>query len=420
MREADETDAATARVVVDNEARGQGRLAENILYFARALREAGLPVGPGAVIDALAAIEAAGIGARADFRAVLHAVFVKKHEHSILFEQAFRMFWRRRAFLDKLMAALSPMALAKPDEKAPEAGAKRVAEALSPGLNRNEPPEIAETEFEARLTVSDNEILKRKDFAQMSAAEIAEAQREIAKLRLPVDNVRTRRFQPAHHGGRIDPRRTFRRSLRAGGAIVDLAFREPVERHPPVVALCDVSGSMSEYTRIFLHFLHAITDSRRRVHTFVFATRLTNITRELRSKDPDEALAAASHRVQDWEGGTRLGQSIHAFNRDWSRRVLGQGAVVLFFSDGLERQNVEALRFEMDRLHRSARRVIWLNPLLRFDGFEARAEGIRAILPHVDEMRPIHNLRSMTELIAALSAPLQGQYEPKRWLQSAA
>lgn len=397
-----------------------GRLSENIAYFARALRQAGLPVGPGAVIDALNAVEAAQIGTREDFYWTLHAVFVKKHEHTILFDQAFRMFWRRRAFQDKLMAMLSPMALAKPDEKKPDAGARRVAEALSPGLGANEPPEISETEFEARLTMSDAEILKSKDFAQMSAAEIAQARREIAKLRLPFDSVKTRRFTPANRDGRIDPRRTFRRSLRGGGGLVDLVFHERAERHPPLVALCDISGSMAEYTRVFLHFLHAIMDARRRVHAFVFATRLTNISRELRAKDPDEALAAAAARVQDWDGGTRLGQCVHLFNRDWSRRVLGQGAIVLFFSDGLERQNVDALRFEMDRLHRSARRVIWLNPLLRFDGFEARAEGVRAILPHVDEMRPIHNLRSMTDLVAALSAPVESRYEPRRWLQNAA
>lgn len=397
-----------------------GKLAENIAYFGRALRQAGLPVGPGAVIDALNAVKTAGIGTREDLYWTLHAVFVKKHEHSLLFDQAFRMFWRRRAFLDKLMATLSPMALAKPDDKKPDAGAKRVADALSPGLGAKQPPEEIETEFEARLTMSDVEILKAKDFAQMTAAEIAEAQREIAKLRLPNNVVLTRRFAPAAHGARIDQRRTFRRSLRAGGAIVDLALRDRALRHPPLVALCDISGSMAEYTRIFLHFLHAITDARRRVHSFVFATRLTNITRELRAKDPDEALAAASHRALDWEGGTRLGQSLHEFNRDWSRRVLSQGAVVLFFSDGLERQNVETLKFEMDRLSRSARRVVWLNPLLRFDGFEARAEGIRAILPYVDEMRPIHNLRSMTDLVRALSAPADAVFEPRRWLKSAA
>ncbi len=397
-----------------------GRLADNIAYFARALRQAGLPVGPGSVIDALNAVGAAAIGTRDDLYWTLHASFVKKHEHSILFDQAFRLFWRRRAFLDKLIATMSPMALAKPEDRKPEAGAKRVADALSPGLGADDPPEAEETEFEARLTMSDMELLKAKDFAQMTAAEIAQATREIARLRMPDDRVTTRRFAPVPHGRAIDMRRTLRRSLRAGGAVVDLAFRERVERHAPVVALCDISGSMAEYTRVFLHFLHAMMDARRRVHAFVFATRLTNVTRELRARDPDEALAACSARVQDWDGGTRLGPSLQAFNRDWSRRVLGQGAIVLFFSDGLERQNPEQLGFEMDRLHRSARRVIWLNPLLRFDGFEARAEGVRAILPHVDEMRPVHNLRRMAELVAALSGPAEARYAPRRWLKSAA
>jgi uncharacterized protein with von Willebrand factor type A (vWA) domain len=381
---------------------GDGHLADNIAYFARALRIAGLPVGPGAVLDAIAAVEAAQVGKREDFYWTLHAIFVKRHEHSILFDQAFRIFWRRRALLEKLIAQMSPTSPGGPkaDNKT-KPGALRVAEALTaPQPTRPDPTE--ETEFSARLTVSDREVLKAKDFAQMSALEIAKAKRLIAGLSLPDDKVRTRRFL-ADHKGRIDPRRTFRQSLRWGGAVINLTYRSPAVRHAPLVALMDISGSMAEYSHLFLHFLHAIAETRRRVHSFVFATRLTNISRELASRDPDEALARASERVKDWEGGTRIAHALHEFNRHWSRRVLGQGAMVLLFTDGLEREVTGELAFEMDRLKRSCRRLIWLNPLLRFEAFEARASGIRAMLPHVDEFRPIHNLASMEELCRALS-----------------
>jgi len=378
-------------------ARGEGRLADNIVYFGRALRNAGLPVGPGAVLDALAAVEAARIGTREDFYWTLHAVFVKRHEHSILFDQAFRIFWRRRALIEKLMAQMSPIAPGGQEEKKPQAGALRVAEALA--TPRQEKSETVEkTEFSARLTVSDREVLKTKDFAQMSAAEVALAKHLIAEMSLPHDEIATRRFLPDPRGRRIDLRRTLRRSLRGGGAGIDLAYRSAAVRHAPVVALMDISGSMAEYSRLFLHFLHAIAEKRRKIHSFVFATRLTNISRELTSRDPDEALARASKRVQDWEGGTRIAHALHDFNRHWSRRVLGQGAIVLLFTDGLERDVTKALTFEMDRLRRSCRRLVWLNPLLRFDAFEARASGIRTMLPHVDEFRPIHNLTSMEGL----------------------
>jgi len=389
--------------VSDNPRRSDdGRLADNIAYFARALRSAGLPVGPGAVLDAIAAVEVARIGTREDFYWTLHTVFVKRHEHSILFDQAFKIFWKRRALIEKLIALMSPMAPGRTEERKPQAGALRVAEALA--TQRQEKPDpVDKTEFSARLTVSDREILKTKDFAQMSASEIAMAKRLIAEMSLPDDEVIMRRFLPVPRGRRIDPRRTFRRSLRGGGAVIDLAYRSPARRHAPVVAIVDISGSMADYSRLFLHFLHALAEKRRRVHSFVFATRLTNLTRELASRDPDEALARASKRVKDWEGGTRIAHALHEFNRHWSRRVLGQGAIVLLFTDGLEREVTRELTFEMDRLKRSCRRLIWLNPLLRFEAFEARASGIKAMLPHVHEFRSIHSLVSMEELCRVLS-----------------
>ncbi len=397
----------------------QGQLPRNILYFARALREAGLPVGPGAVLDALAAVEAAGIGDRDDFYATLHAVFVRKHEHSLLFDQAFRIFWKRRGFLEKLIAMMSPQAdPASQKKQKAEAGASRIADALfkTPQDDAKAAPSL---DLDARFTMSEVEILQAKDFAQMSAAEIAQARALIARLVMPDDKARTRRNIADARGRRIDPRRTFRRTLRDGGAIIDLAFRAPALRHPPLVALCDISGSMSDYTRVFLHFLHALGE-KRRVTTFLFGTRLTNVTRALRARDIDEALGHCSGLAPDWSGGTRIAASLHRFNREWSRRVLGQGAVVLLFSDGLERDGVENLEREMERLRLSCRRLIWVNPLLRFSEFEAKAQGVRAMLPYVDEFRPIHNLASMADLCRALSAPRGAGFDPKLWLKRSA
>lgn len=398
-------------------AESQGRLAENILYFARALRAAGIPVGPGAVLDALEALGVAHIGARDDFYWTLHSVFVKRHEHTILFDQAFRIFFRKRGYIDKMIASMLPETQAGAP-KAPPAGAQRIQEALFSGLAREE--DKAEVEIDARLTVSDREVLQTKDFAQMTAAEIAAAKEAISRLTLPLDEVRTRRMAASRRGHLIDIRRTLRASMKAGGAVIDLKYLGPRVKEPPIVALLDISGSMSEYTRLFLHFLHAVTDARKRVSTFLFGTRLTNVTRAIRQRDPDEALAACSADVADWSGGTRIASSLHLFNKQWARRVLSQGAVVLLITDGLERDADDTLSFEMDRLHRSCRRLIWLNPLLRFDGFEARAKGVRTMLPHVDELRPIHNLQSMAELVRALSGAPAKSYDPKLMLRQVA
>jgi hypothetical protein len=392
-----------------------GRLPENILYFARALRDAGLPVGPGAVLDAVTAVTAAPLTSREDFRAILQAVLVKRREHITLFDGVFAVFWRRRGFLEQLMGAMSPKAPAKSKERPKaEAGATRVAEALF-GRRPGAPDPQPSLDLDARFSVSAEEVLRAKDFAQMSADEIAAATAAIRQLRMPRDLRRLRRLAPDPRGARLDPRRSFRRSLRGGGETIDLARRSPVERPPPVVAICDISGSVADYTRVFLHFLHALS-ARRRVSAFLFGTRLTDVSRSLRHRDIDDALSAVSAAVPDWSGGTRIAASLHRFNRHWLRRVGAGAATVILFTDGLEREASGELEAEMRRLQRSCRRLIWVNPLLRFDGFEARASGIRTMLPFVDEFRPIHNLRSVGELCAALAASDSAEADPKRWL----
>jgi uncharacterized protein len=369
------------------------------------------------VLDALEAVKAAGVGTRDDFYWTLHAVFVKRHEHSVLFDQAFRIFFRRRGYIDQLMAMMLPQA--PPNEPhAPQAGATRVHEALFSGLDDKLKKE-QEIELDARLTVSDREVLQHKDFAQMTNAEITAAKEAMKRLVMPFAETRTRRLAPHARGHLIDIRRTLRASMKGGGDFIDLRFIGPKSKPPPIVALLDISGSMSQYSRIFLHFLHALTDTRRRVSTFLFGTRLTNVTRALRERDPDDALAACSACVADWSGGTRIASSLRAFNKQWARRVLTQGAIVLLITDGLERDADETLAFEIDRLHRSCRRLIWLNPLLRFEGFEARARGIRTMLPNVDEFRPIHNLESIAALVASLQSGDRAG-DPKAWMQKVA
>ena len=386
------------------------RLAENIAHFAAALRRAGLPVGPDRLILATEAVRAAGFTDRADFFHALQAVFVRRPEHRATFAQLFRLYWRDPRYLEHMMGLLTPTVRGVQQDRAPKPAEKRAAEALldqpeQKADDSGEAPE--ELRIDASATASGRERLRTLDFEQMSVAEMAEARRMLATLTLPVKPLASRRTIAASRG-RIDRRATLRAALRQGG-LHELRRATPRIRWPNLVALCDISGSMSSYSRALLHFLHAVANRQgngwAEVHGFTFGTRLTNITRHLRTRDVDAALAAAGAEAQDWEGGTRIGDALHAFNRDWSRRVLGQGAVVLLVTDGLDRGDAERLAFEAKRLHLSARRVIWLNPLLRFDGFAPKAAGIRALLPHVDALRAGHSIAALEGLAALLSRP---------------
>lgn len=393
------------------------RLAGNITHFARALRRAGLPIGPGRVIDAIRAVQAAGFTEKRDFYWTLHACFVNRPEHARIFAQLFRLYWRDPRYMEHMMAAMLPAIRGVQEERTAQAAEKRAAEALLDGAEA--PPTDSEEEsgreeetvieVDASLTMSTAERLRTLDFEQMSLAEVAQAKRMLAKLSLPIRPLPSRRSAASFGHGRVDAARSLRGALRQGGEMTRLALKQPKPRWPNLVVLCDISGSMSQYSRIILHFLHAVANERgagwAQVHAFTFGTQLTNITRHLRTRDVDAALKAAGAQAQDWEGGTRIGQSLEAFNRDWSRRVLGQGAVVLLITDGLDRDDPEALARHMQRLHLSARRVIWLNPLLRWDGFAPKAAGIRAMLPHVDSFRAGHSIASLEALAAAISKP---------------
>jgi len=400
-----------------------GRLAENIMHFARTLRAAGLPVGPGRVLDAIRAAETVGIGNRQDFYWALHATLVNRREQQEIFDQAFHIFWRNPRLLERAMAMLLPQLRTGAEQNVEDQAemSRRLAEALArerggDGAGEEEPEE--KTEIDAVMTYSDRELLQKMDFEKMSAAEIAKAKRLIADMRLPIMALPTRRLRPDPLGRRIDMRASLRAALRSADSI-PLRRRIPRRRHPPLVILCDISGSMSRYSRIILHFMHAITNDRDRVHTFLFGTRLTNVTRYLRHKDIDVALEKVGQTVDDWSGGTRIGKCLAEFNNRWSRRVLGQGAVLLFISDGLDRDAGEGLAKEIERLHKSCRRLIWLNPLLRYEGYEPRSMGARTIMPHVDEFRPVHSLESLADLTRVLSAPGRRRLEAKsEWVEA--
>ena len=386
------------------------RLAGNIAHFAAALRRAGLPAGPDRLILATQAVAAAGFTDRADFYHTLEAVFVRRPDHRATFAQLFRLYWRDPRFLEHMMGLLTPTLRGLQEPRAPRPAERRAAEAL---LDQAPSPDIVEgsedtvLEIDAAATASGRERLRTLDFEQMSGAEMTAAKRMLATLRLPVPPILSRRRKPAGVG-RIDPRATLRAALRTGEMRELRRATHPI-RWPNLVVLCDISGSMSVYSRTLLHFVHAVANRQgegwAQVHAFTFGTRLTNVTRHLRTRDVDAALAAAGAEAQDWEGGTRIGEALHAFNRDWSRRVTGSGAVVLLVTDGLDRGDPDLLARAAERLHLSARRVIWLNPLLRFDGFAPRAAGIRALLPHVDTLRAGHSLAALEGLGDALSSP---------------
>ena len=374
-----------------------GKLAENIMHFARVLREAGLPVGPSNVLDAIDAAQTGTLRERDDFYWTLHAVLVKRREHSEIFATAFQVFWKKPKMLEQLMQLMYHQIARKADAKPKPAGYKRLAEAMfDKALEKSVPTQKNDViEVDATFTASADDVLRRKDFEQMSVAEQAQAKAAIARLRMQRQKLPTRRFQASASGARIDMRSTLREALRGG---VLLARKDRRMREPPLVVLCDISGSCSNYSRVFLQFLHALSNDRARVTVFLFGTRLTNVTRDLKMRDVDAALAKVSLQVVDWSGGTRIGTALREFNFKWARRVLNGGAQVLIMTDGLEREDTTTLREEMQRLRRKTKNIIWLNPLLRYDKFEPKAAGVLAMLPFVDEHKPVHNLESLSEL----------------------
>jgi uncharacterized protein with von Willebrand factor type A (vWA) domain len=398
-----------------------GHLAANVMHFGRVLRDAGLPLGTDRIALALQALQVAGLESRRDFHDTLAACFVDRAEHRELFDQAFALFWRNPDLAGRMMALLLPKVQAKENTTPPPPENRRLGEALFPHQpNAPEPPPPKEqVEIDAQLTWNDRELLRKADFDTMTADEWRRAQGLLQRLALLFEPLPSRRRAPATGpgpGARVDGRATLKAMARQGGELWQLHWQRPRQVPAPLVVLADISGSMSRYSRMLLHFTHALGHADLRVESFVFGTRLTRTTHALRHKDPDQAVARVVKDVEDWSGGTRISACLHQFNHHWARRVLNGRTTVLLITDGLEHGHTGELAFEMERLHKRCRRLVWLNPLLRYDAFEPRAGGVKAMLPHVDSFLPTHNLASLEHLAQVLA----GQHGPgqpaSRWL----
>ena len=382
-------------------------LLQNIVHFGRVLRHAGMPIGPDRILQAVAAIEAVGLNHRSDVHAALSAVLLDKHEQQTLFDAAFATFWRDPKLLEQMMYALLPKISGRGEKHQPPR-ANRLQEALqaprAPELPKPTPQTAQEElQFEASFTFSDRERLQNADFESMTTAEFEQAKKLAERMEMPIAPVMRRRHAPSARGS-IDLRATMLHSARSPLSL-QAAYSQPRFELPPLVVLMDISGSMDRYSRLFLHYVHGLTRRHPNVHTLTFGTRLTHITRCLKNRDPDVALAQADSQVHDWKGGTRIASSLEAFNKDWARRMLGGNAAVLLLTDGLDRDENGQLSEAAARLSRMAHQLVWLNPLLRFDGFAPKAAGVRALLPHVDRMLPVHNLASLADLAKALRQP---------------
>ncbi|MFL2917033.1 MAG: vWA domain-containing protein [Thalassobaculaceae bacterium] len=384
----------------------EGKLAQNIMNFGRILRAAGLPIGSGQIIEATEAVAEIGITDREIFYWTLHAVYVTRRDQREIFDQAFHIFWKNPHLLERMMQMVLPtFKTNQPDQRDKEI-IRRVSDALNDEREQEKQDQDKvdeqEIELDATMTFSDQEILQEMDFEKMTVTELEAAKSAISSLQLPLKEIPSRRYTMNSSKGIIDLRSTLRASMKRAGDDIPLKYKAIRRKPPALIALCDISGSMTRYSRMLLHFMHTLTNARSEVFTFLFGTRLTNVTRYLRNKDVDEALEKASQAVNDWSGGTRIGECLHDFNYNWARRVLSRGSIVLLISDGLDRDSGIGLSKEVDKIKRSCNRLIWLNPLLRFDQFSPRSMGVRAILPNVHEFRPVHSLNSLTELAQAL------------------
>ena len=374
----------------------ESRLADNILLFCRTLRHAGLPIGPGRIIEAGSAVLRSGIERRDDFYYALRAVLVSDPAQFRLFDQAFHIYFRNPRLLERMMGLLLPTIERVSEDGDTDLAVRRLMESLTADEASDDNDTIIEIDRSA--SYSRRELLRHKDFEQMSLQEQSEAKQLLREEINLIKDVPTRRFRPHPFGHRYDLRRSMQLMLRNNGQLIELAKKKRRLRPPALVLICDISGSMSSYSRIFLHFAHALSSHRQTVHSFVFGTRLTNISRRLMDKDVDRALAQVSDEVQDWDGGTRIADCLERFNVDWGRRVLSGHSVVILLSDGLERDSDSDLEFQMQRLHRTCDQMIWMNPMLRYEHFEAKAMGIRTMLPHVDLFLPAHNLDGLAQL----------------------
>jgi uncharacterized protein with von Willebrand factor type A (vWA) domain len=384
-----------------------GHLLEHVLAFTYLLREMSVDVSPGQALELVRALEHVPITSREDFRGAARCTLIRRHEDLPLFDTAFAFYWKTSTF--------DPTMLAMPVMKTP---AKPLRLPRRPRGNAEQPPGAdgreEEEQIELLLSYSPGEALRTKDFGAFTWEEVQACKALLKELSWRIEPRKTRRRRPTERGRQIDMRRVLRRNLRYGGEPIELAWRDVRTRQRPLVVLCDISGSMDRYSRILLQFVHTISNGLRDVEAFVFGTRLTRVTRLLRERDIDDAIGAVGKQVVDWSGGTRIGETLKEFNFAWARRVLGRGAVVLLISDGWDRGDAELLGREMSRLQRACHRLIWLNPLLGSRDYQPLTKGMVAALPYVDDFLPVHNLASLEQLGAKLSALCERRPERKQ------
>lgn len=380
------------------------KLARHVLTFGRVLRHAGLEVGTEQILDALRALDLIGLHSKEDLYSAFYSIFVTRYEHVELFDQAFHLFWRAPHRLPEIMKIIFSQLHWPQTSSDKSQTSLRVQQALAKEMNtekpalRHRPKDEEREELDVVFTYSPLEVLRKKDFSSFTAEEILEAKKLLAEMRWPISPQSTRRRVPDDRGRLLDLRRSVRKALRHQGEMVMLSWNERGVRSRRIIVLCDISGSMERYVRMLLHFMHAITAGMRQVETFVFGTRLTRITRYLRLRDIDEAIRSISTIVNDWSGGTKIGECLKEFNFNWARRVLRSGAVVMIISDGWDRGDIPLLKREIERLSKSCYRLIWLNPLLGYEDYEPLTQGMQTALPYIDHFLPIHNLESLDQL----------------------
>lgn len=400
---------------------------QRAVRFGRTLRRNGVNSTPGQVMDFVRAVELIDVGSRNEFRETARACFVTHKDEMPVFDRVFDAFWRSKAdFLDEN----AHNSMTGPDEDAVLADDSEEGEGQADGEsgidqdglsgqrlevtdgNESEVAEEGEGDADEVFSYSAAEMLREKDFADLTEEEMAETRRLMERLQWRLGMRRSRRKVASPKGRFFDPRRTMRKSLQTAGVPMTIARRNIKQKPRQLVVICDVSGSMDRYSRILLQFVYAIENGMNNVEAFVFGTRLTRITRLLRHRSIDDAMERVAREVQDWSGGTRIGQSLQTFNQDWARRVLRNGAVVLIISDGWDRGDPDILRVEMARLQRSSYRLIWLNPLLGSPRYEPLTRGMQAALPYLDDFMPVHNLASLQALADRLSSI--DDYRPER------
>src|SRR5437773_327584 len=395
------------------------RLLYRLTEFGRLLWESGINVGPRQMLDLAETLDYIDVTNKEDFYNTLKCSLLARHEQETLFDQLFLYFWYMRDRQGKKVD--NPKGAAKRDERQmrlPPSERKRLAEHMNANeqqrkdlraeMRQSERPRRANERIDKEDDEDDAnpqgtaysaiEMLRKKDFESFTWEEVQEAKKLMAEMRWHLGQRPTQRKASSRKGSYPDMRRIVRRNLKYGAEILELTWRETKQKPRPLVIICDISGSMSLYSRLLLHFIHTISNGLMNVEAFVFGTRLTRITRQLKRRDVDDAVLDVTKTVQDWSGGTRIGDALHSFNQKWAKRVLGRGAVVLIISDGWDRGDAHVLEAEMDRLQHSCHRLIWLNPLLGSPDYRPLTVGMKTALPYIDNFLPAHNLDSLIHL----------------------